>query len=396
MNDTPSDPQPGDQFPPSYRPDQAGQAPLPRANPVYPGQPQGQQLPPPPNPPMYPPPWWSQPPRRSRAWIIFLVINLLGWGAFFVFIGVAVGAGGGHEYATQDIRKGKSEKIVAVVPLYDIVDGNMAQFAVRLLDDLAEDKNVCAVVLRIDTPGGLVSSSEQINRAVRQFKASSGKPILVSQGGYATSGGYYISVASDCIYSEPTTWTGNIGVIMTTFNARQGLEEKLGVKPVVIISKHTPFKEVPSMFKDMTPDQQAYLNGLVEAAYERFIDVIREGRPGLKEKTRDELRAIANGKVYTADEAKTLGLVDAIGYLDDAYKEAGRRAGVSNPTVTVYRPRGMRLSDLLASRAPLPSLGGKAANPLQQAENMIAPKVLYLYHNQDSIPSWPTMDYSAN
>lgn len=362
---------------------------LPRAQPLGPVA-----SPPPGGPPPYPPPWWVQPPparRRRWGWLVTLIISL-GLG-LAVVIGLAslIGSGKGDGFVSQDLHHG-GKKVVAVVPLYDVIDAEMAKFATRLLSRLQTDSKVCAVVLRIDSPGGTVQASDEINHAVTNFRKNTGKPVVVSQGGFATSGGYYISAAADTIFSEPTTWTGNIGVIMTTMSAREGLENKLGVKTAVIVSKHTPYKDSASLFKDLEPKDREYLTALVEVAYERFVDVIVEGRPALRAKSREEVRAIANGKVYTAQDAQRLGLIDRIGYLEDAWAEAGRLAGQSNPSVHIYSPRGLRLTDLLSGQSTLPA-GPAHSDSVQQVRGLMQTRLLYLFH-ESCVPSWPTMDYS--
>ncbi len=358
------------------------------SGPVRQAQPMGTAYPPHSPYPAYPPPWMTgpAPARRGRGWIVVLVtllissvgLNVLMLGMWFVTVGQTLG--GGAVYQTEVLQEGPADKVVAVVPVVDLIDGNVAGWLDRVLDDLGDDESVAAVVLNVDSPGGTVAASDQINHRVRAFREQTGKPVIVSQGGYATSGGYYVSVAGEHIVAEPTTWTGNIGVILTTFVARKGLEDKLGVQPDVIISSHTPYKDVPSLFRDMKPDEQQYLRDLVEHAYQRFVDAVVEGRPNLAKLDREDVYKVANGKVYTAQQAKDLGLVDQIGYLEDAWRYAGERIGVKSPRVVLYRPRSIGLAGILLGSAQAPALEGRAEDPIRLAERSLTPRLMYLYH----------------
>jgi protease-4 len=363
----------------------------PSGKPVQPGVPQA--MPVQVVMPYYPPP--PQKPRRRWGWLVGVTISL----AFVVFFlavmfGVyAAVSSASNYYQTRQLQEGKSKKVVAVVPLYGIVDSSMASFADRILPELAGDKNVAAVVLRIDSPGGTVAASDQINQAVQRFRKDSHKPVIISQGGYATSGGYYISAAGDYIFSEPTTWTGNIGVIMTIFQAEKGLKEKLGVTPVVITASETPYKGAGSPFADLTDEQRAHLNDLVKKAYNQFVKVVEDGRKG-SVKTHEEVVKLADGKVYTADDAKKSGLVDEIGYLLEACTYAAQQAREPGATVVLYSPRMPGLAELLLSKS---SVSEKLTeDPMEKIEGLMAPQALYLFSSQGMVRSWPTMNYAGN
>ncbi|MCG3180285.1 MAG: hypothetical protein BIFFINMI_02644 [Phycisphaerae bacterium] len=347
-----------------------------------------------------PPTYIVLPPQKGgRGWLLFLLCLLIGSVVTNVILMTVVGAtlSGGAGWKgrvrTQTLNNGKKDKVIAVLPVYGIIDDNMAAWLDEGLKALADDKNVRAVVLHVDTPGGTVVASDRIHHAMLDFRKRSRKPIVIAQGGFATSGGYYVSSAGDYIVSEPTTWTANIGVIMTTFVAERGLKDKLGVNPIVITSSNTPFKDVPSLFRELKPEERAYLQGLVDSAYDRFVSVVAAGR----KLDLDEAKKLANGQVLTADQAMKARLVDAEGYLEDAWRKAASLAGVSEDDARVieYSPRPASLRDVLLGQAPVPAVGGKSPDLIQTIGSLSAPRLMYLYHGPVPAASWPSMDYSS-
>ncbi len=196
-----------------------------------------------------------------------------------------------------------------------------------------EDKSVKALVLRVDSPGGSVGASQEIYRALEDFK-SSGKPLVVSMGNVAASGGYYISAPADLIFANPGTITGSIGVIVQHTEIKD-LLEKLGIRTTAI--KTGKFKDTLSPFRDLTPEEKEYLQKTIEDAYEQFLQAILKYRS--KKISEQKLREIADGRVFTGRVAKELGLVDELGNLQDAINRAKQMAGVPEARVFYMEDR---------------------------------------------------------
>jgi protease-4 len=207
-------------------------------------------------------------------------------------------------------------------------DNPVSLFRERL-DAAACDARVKAVVLRINSPGGAVTASDIMYQEVLAFRRETGKPVVACMMDVAASGGYYVAVGCDRVYAHPTTVTGSIGVIMSLYNAA-GLFSKVGLTSEPI--KSGPNKDIGNPGRPMTAEEKAILQGMVNSFYDRFVQVVVQGR-GLPE---DRVRAIADGRVYVGLEAKKLGLVDEIGYLDDALQAAMDLACLKDATVVAY------------------------------------------------------------
>lgn len=150
----------------------------------------------------------------------------------------------------------------------------------------------------------------------------------------AASGGYYLAMAGDAVLVHPSTVTGSIGVIMLTVNAR-GLLEKVGVEANAITSG--PRKDMGSPFRLMTAEEKAIFQGVIESFYQRFLAVVQEGRPNL---SAEQIKKLADGRIYSGEQAKAAGLVDDIGYLDEAIDLAKKKAGLIEARVVTYRRPG--------------------------------------------------------
>lgn len=187
------------------------------------------------------------------------------------------------------------------------------------ITDLADDDNVKALVLRVNSPGGSVFGSEQIGEALDYFK-SKGKPFIVSMGDYAASGGYWISCTADRIYADPLTITGSIG-IFGLFPSVEGLLKKLGLTPQTVSTN--PGKDIP-VLENPTSEQLEVLQKYINDGYSRFVNRVAKGR-NMKE---ERVRQIAEGRVYDAVQAKDLKLIDELGSLDDAVAYAAEMAGL--------------------------------------------------------------------
>ena len=203
---------------------------------------------------------------------------------------------------------------------------------VEELTDYAEDSSVKAIVLRIDSPGGGVVVSQEIYNAVKNARKE-GKKVIASLGTVAASGGYYVAAAADTIVANPGTLTGSIGVKMEFANVEK-LLEKIGVKGMVV--KAGEYKDMGSPFRDMSPQEKKLLQDVIDDVHTQFIKAVAEGR----NMPETDVRAIADGRIFTGRQALDLKLVDQLGDLADSIKVAGRLAGIKGkPTVVEKRKK---------------------------------------------------------
>jgi len=199
-----------------------------------------------------------------------------------------------------------------------------------------EDDRVKAVIVRINSPGGTITASDILYREIHDFKARRKIPVIAAIMDVGASGGYYVALAADTIFVHPTTITGSIGVVMLTVNA-QGLMEKIGVAPLAIKSGN--MKDAGSLFRALTPDERAIFQGVIDDMHGRFVKLIVQSR----RIPEDRVRALADGRIYTAEQAKALDLVDRIGYLDDAVDAAKKAARLEEARIVMYhRPKEYR------------------------------------------------------
>ena len=201
-----------------------------------------------------------------------------------------------------------------------------------------QDKSVKAIVFRIESPGGEIAPCQEILWEIERVGET--KTIVVSMGGTAASGGYYISTKADKIVALPTTMTGSIGVISQIMNI-EGLLEKLGIE--IETFKGGKYKDMYRGFREMTREEEEIMQGMVDEYYELFIEVVAEGR-GL---SKEEVRNLATGQIYSGTEAKELGLIDELGDLDTAINLTAEIAGIEDPIVEYYRKPGLTLRSLL-------------------------------------------------
>ncbi|MDE3083837.1 MAG: signal peptide peptidase SppA [Verrucomicrobiota bacterium] len=246
-----------------------------------------------------------------------------------------------------DVAKKKSEdkrgSIALVYAEGDIVDGEGDEGEIggdkfaRKLRELRQDDSVKAIVLRVNSPGGSATAAEEIQRELRLARKV--KPVIVSMGTVAASGGYWISAYGDKIFAEPTTITGSIGVFGLFFNV-QKLAGDLGLTFDVV--KTGKFADVLTISRPKTDAELARFQHLVDWIYDQFVAKVAEGR----HLDRAKVEAIAQGRVWSGVEAKNLGLVDELGGLDAALRYAAKRAGLENYRVVEY-PRKKELSDVI-------------------------------------------------
>ena len=209
---------------------------------------------------------------------------------------------------------------VAILKISGVIVNPMP--VVKKIHNLSKDKSVKALVIRVDSPGGSVGASQEIYRAIERFREG-GKPVVVSMGNVAASGGYYVSAPADFIYANEGTITGSIGVIVQHVAYRE-LMKKIGISATSI--KTGKFKDTLNPFRELTPEEKKYLKDTLTEVYEQFIRAILKYRKDKVEEGR--LREVADGRVITGESALKLGLVDALGGLEDAVKKAKELAGV--------------------------------------------------------------------
>jgi protease-4 len=233
---------------------------------------------------------------------------------------------------------------VAVVEVEGVIGvgvdrGSDTESIVRTLAEYRDDPAVRAVVLRIDSPGGVVAPTQEIFTAVRRLRETK-KPVVASLGSVAASGGYYVAVSADRIFASPGTLTGSIGVVMQLANV-EGLLKKVGVEYVVV--KAGVYKDVGNFARAMTPEERRVLQALLDDVYDQFISAVAEGR-GLEPQA---VRAFAEGRIYSGRQAHGLKMVDDLGGLEDAIEAAAKMAGLPPKPKVVYPRRRFSLRELL-------------------------------------------------
>ncbi len=338
-------------------------------------------------PQMMPPPGWMppnfQPPRQrggfARAVFTTLATTVLGLSiALNVYLLIYLGISSGQGLQQDVLRRGDPAQKVAVLPVKGVIDSRVATQFVEMLQEARNDVAVKAIVVEVDTPGGDVTASDVIYRTISNYRRDyPSVPVVISQGGLATSGGYYVSVAGDHIFAQPTTLTGNIGVLMPGYNLHQ-LFERWGITETTIESSGADFKNAGSMFKPEDPLERAYFQSIADAMFEQFKTVIVEGRGS---RFQGDIDAVANGKVYVAKEAKELTLIDDIGYLNDAWNWAAQKASLTNPHVVRFE-RAPTLSDLLSAQSDVSPTANGGVNIRIDAElidRLATPRVMYLW-----------------
>jgi protease-4 len=329
-------------------------------------------------PPIITPPPPAKP-RRSWGWMIasIILIVLLGFsllGNLTLFVSHAIGGGFDHGFKNSTAREvgpkldecilednGAHNKIAVITVDGIITDhsadqsgNNMVDVIQAQLDRAKDDKRVKAVILKIDSPGGEVMASDEINKAIEKFQDESRKPVVCSMGSLAASGGYYISAPCRWIVANDLTITGSIGVIMHGVNYR-GLMDKIGIAPMTF--KSGKFKDMLSPDRstnDIPPEERAMVQALIDETFQKFKGVVRTGRAQAHEINKAEGRPLAldwenyaDGRVLSGSQAFTLGFVDQVGDFDDAVDRAERIAHMPDANLIEYRER-YDISDFLS------------------------------------------------
>jgi protease-4 len=255
---------------------------------------------------------------RRHPYLFFILVLSSLAAAFFLGISTLVYLGA----RSSEFNIGEK---VAVVEISGVITD--AKDIVADIKEFREDDSVKAIVLRIDSPGGVVGPAQEIFREVR--KTVGVKKIIASMGSIAASGGYYIAAGTDGIMASPGTITGSIGVIIGFTNFEEILR-KIGLSPVVV--KSGEFKDMGSPVRKMTEKEKKVLQYFVDQTHRQFVDAVAEGR----KMDRKKVKAIADGRIFTGEEAKAKGLVDRMGNIEDAIEWAGRLGGIKGKVSAIY------------------------------------------------------------
>jgi protease-4 len=229
---------------------------------------------------------------------------------------------------------------IAVVDIKGVITSSRG--IVEQIERLKENNDVKAIILRINSPGGGVGPSQEIYREV--LRAKEKKKIIASMESVAASGGYYVACASDVIVANPGTITGSIGVVMEFSNV-EDLLKKIGLRSYVIKSgKH---KDIGSPLRNMTSEEKAILQGVIDSVHNQFVRAVAEGR----DMEEGKVRQIADGRIFSGEQAKGLGLVDRLGSLQDAIEIAAEMIGIEGKPVVIYPKRKLSLYELLFKKS---------------------------------------------
>jgi len=259
----------------------------------------------------------------------------------------------------------------ALVGLSSMGENPVSLFREKL-NLVAADPCYRGVVLRINSPGGGVTAADIMWRDLRNFQQETGLPVVACLMDVAASGGYYVAMAADEVIAHPTTITGSIGVIAVKFNVQE-LFNKIGVGQETI--KSGEMKDIMSPFRPSTPEEKKVLQEIIDQLYGRFVDLVTAGRKGLD---RPEVAKLADGRIYTAQQALDQKLVDRIGYLDEAIEGVKSRLKVSEASVVVYSRPGTYKSTIYSG---LTGAGSPVFNLISiNGENLLSSRgVRFLY-----------------
>lgn len=252
---------------------------------------------------------------------------------------------------------------------------NPVSLFVEKLDKAREDKQVKGVILRINSPGGGVTASDLMYQELQRYKEDTDEPVIAVMMDVSASGGYYIACACDELIAQPTTITGSIGVIMQLVSFA-GTMHKLGIEPNAIVSGK--MKDAGSPLKKLTPAERKIFQGLVDEFYGRFVEVVAKGRPNMQ---KSHVRKLADGRVWSGEQALELGFVDRLGSLRDAIATIKQRIEAERVRVVTYhRPLGYKANVYSETpTSPYPSQVNLINVDLQESWLPNTPQFLYLW-----------------
>ena len=292
----------------------------------------------------------------------------------------------GREPLQEKKVDGKGLDKVLLIEISDVITGNEEERPLGLeprestvsrvkeaLRKAEKDHRIKALVLRIDSPGGGVTASDIIYSEVKRFKEKRKVPVVAALMDTAASGGYYVALSADEIVAHPTTVTGSIGVIMLNLNV-EGLFRKIGVSDTTV--KSGLHKDIGSPFRKPTESDRRILQGVIDNLYARFLDRVRESRTKLPP---EKIRPLADGRIFTADQALKEGLVDKIGYLDDAIEDAKKAAGLEKARVVLYHRPSEYAENIYSRQGGTQARSGASAADLESLFGKTTPRFLYLW-----------------
>ncbi len=286
---------------------------------------------------------------------------------------------GGPQEKFHSLSETAAQK-VAIIKIEGMISDSEG-FVKQQVDRVREDDDVVAVVLRIDSPGGTIAASDSLYHRIRELARERDMPMVVSMGGLCASGGYYLAMAAgerpDVVFAEPMTWTGSIGVFIPHYDL-SGLLTEWNVRDDTVASHKNKLMGSPT--RELTPEERAeerkLLQDLVDRSFQRFKDVVLGGRPKLKDDA-DKFAKATTGQIFTADQAKDLGLVDKIGFIEDAVARAAELVGREPSTLRCvkYDEPPSSLKMLLGAESPLAPAG---RTDLSALLGLTAPRAYYL------------------
>ncbi|WP_335872207.1 signal peptide peptidase SppA [Bacillus sp. 2205SS5-2] len=289
-----------------------------------------------------------------------------------------------EEFGETIIEEGNSSNKIAVLEVDGVIQdtggatsffespGYNHQFFLDQLEKVKEDSYVKGIVLRVNTPGGGTAESAQIHEMLVEIKEETEKPIYVSMGSIAASGGYYISAPADKIFASQETLTGSLGVILQSVNY-SGLAEKYGVEFVTI--KSGPYKDILSPSRPVSNEEREILQAMIDNSYDAFVEVIANGR-GMKE---GKVRELADGRIYDGVQAKEVNLIDEFGYLDDVIDAMKADFDLGNAQVVQYEDSAGLGSLFEMSAQKIGGTDFEMTALMKMLGNPNAPRLLYLY-----------------
>lgn len=315
--------------------------------------------------------------RKMPSWIKGLLIILL---VVALIVALITGCQNKFENMISDFVPNNTHEIVVsasgdyigVVYVSDTIDEDGTgvynhKYILSAIETMKKDNNNKAMLLDVSTPGGSVFASDELYLKIKEYKEKTKRPVYVIMESQATSGGYYISACADKIFANRNCWTGSIGVTLGTIMDVSGLLNNLGIKTVTITSGNN--KAMGSNYDEMTPEQRAIFQSLVDESYEQFVEIVAEGR----NMSVSQVKKLADGRIYTAKQALDLKLIDQIGTFDDAV----------NGLVNDYNLGNVSLERFFTSddAINLGSIFGKAIDLVNQlsAVNSVNPKCKLCY-----------------
>ncbi|MGE7918579.1 signal peptide peptidase SppA [Viridibacillus sp. NPDC093762] len=296
---------------------------------------------------------------------------------------------GGTTYSELPIESGDLNKRIAVLSVNGTIQDNGGsgsllggaasynhQFFMNQLESIIDDKSVKGVVLKVNSPGGTVIESKQIYDKIKELQEKRKIPLYVSMGSMAASGGYYISAPADKIFLDEETMTGSIGVIMQGLNYGK-LAEKYGIEFQTI--KTGKYKDIMSPTREMTSDERAMLQEMINDSYERFVDVIEDGR-GMSEK---DVKKVADGRILNGTQAIKAGLADEIGYAEDTIEAMKKDHKLEGAEVFEYATSedwtslfSVKMNNLFGASAETQAISKILSNYNS------APRMMYMYGDE--------------